>query len=487
MTRAWSVRSGRSRRRVDGFTLPGCLIGIVILGVLIALALWLFCPDPPPDPAICSEQVDAVEILPKTVHAAAGTSFTMDARVVDLSGGIIKVGACSEMQITWTSATPNLFADNGADMVLIDVPSTPGTNITDIVATVTRTVGNTTTTKASAASTIKITPSSAAGDFVEVAYTPGQRSVSVVIDAGEAGNVDCTVEDWTLAVVRRAWLDGKNLDDSTCSTAQLASFAPGLEAQFETAKAWTASEETRTVGQKPIFNWGADPSTAPNSARWFQVVIGMPTAAVNSLSAATDIMQLVDQSADENRLGIGFQYESNFAHLQTAQLDPTTSCSKSFLNNTMLPLSKDSFGNPFKIEQPFLFVIFVDDIAGTKKGWACDPIPFALGRAVYISVDAFVQLSTVVHEIGHTLALSLPLMGQGHANYIGSLGQDNIMWATTGDARKSRERLSAGQLFRMNIHTFGFANSLSPYWGIECQDEALLATVCPRLDQDPGT
>lgn len=467
-----SVRHKRSHEA--GFTLIEVLIVVVIISVLVSIVLALMPPPCCPPPSVAR-----VDIFPQKVYAAPGTRFLLDARVFGPTGEVIDVTQHSGLEIAWSSLTPGVVITNGTATVIVEVPTTPGTTM-DVTATVMRSFDGQSTDHSSTPVVIEITPATGDGDWIEVPYSQDQRPIAVLIEAGEAGGAGCVVTDWTLAVVQKARL-GRNLDDAAGCTPEFAVLGEDSEIVYDNTAYWTDQSETRIVTTEPVFGWADAANSAPDSHRYFNVVIGVPSGANNALAVATDHLKFASALMDASRIGIGLREGGGtFGHGFMQKVDPATACGETFIDDTMLD------GSVFEVADRILFVFFVDDVLGATKGWACDSIPNKEGRVVYIALNEF-ERSTVVHEMAHTFGLKAPLLGGGHANGLGALEEDNIMWGSRDrELRKHRNRLSVGQLFRINLDDAGWSATLSPGVTVDCQDDALLAGPCPKLDKDLG-
>jgi hypothetical protein len=435
--------------------------------------------DPPGIPSV--EQVD---VIPGTIHAAAGTSFQLEARVLSTAGRVIDIGDYPQITIEWTSTTPNLFVDATANPVLINVPNSPGTTITDIKAVVTRKVkrphwDDVSVKENTPAAQIKIAPdrpevgTPSNSDWFHVEYVPAQFPVVVLLDAGEGANC---VGDLTLAVVQTAFLERNLIQTVVGCTPEFAVFATGREMRFSDKASdivWTANTDDEQT-EDPL----------PESAfRSVGVFIGIDQDTGQVVNWVSEEIKRVAAYLDTNRVGIRFFPAGVFVHGHMEALDQATAC-KTETINAYLASDHDI------TLQPDLFVVFVPEITSQKQGFACLQVSGQVGRVIYLSWKQYLP-TTAVHEVGHMLSLMAPWIGSGngHANAIGSFRQDNLMWNSTDlEIRAHRSRFSIGQIFRMNLHTESWLNRILDATQLMVRDcqTATGAGVCPAIDKEPG-
>lgn len=119
-----------------------------------------------------------------------------------------------------------------------------------------------------------------------------------------------------------------------------------------------------------------------------------------------------------------------------------------------------------------LNIYYVSWLYGTR-GRACAPLRWRKYPVIFVEVHSELQ-TTLVHEIGHALGLTLP--EDGHADIVGGLDLSNVMtkgyrdWDAGG-----RRRLTVGQVFRMNTDS---ASWLS--WAMDAAGASVRGAV-PRL------
>lgn len=102
-----------------------------------------------------------------------------------------------------------------------------------------------------------------------------------------------------------------------------------------------------------------------------------------------------------------------------------------------------------------LNVYYVNGL-GKARGLACDRSENRSQNVIYIGWDKQSGTS-LVHEVGHTLGLTLPVMG--HIDTIRGLDRTNIMASGDFDTDPGgRRRLTVGQVFRMNTDSASWLN-----------------------------
>jgi hypothetical protein len=108
------------------------------------------------------------------------------------------------------------------------------------------------------------------------------------------------------------------------------------------------------------------------------------------------------------------------------------------------------------------------------RGRACPPHRWRKYPVIYVERDIKLQ-TTLVHEVGHALGLTVPK--DGHTNVVGGLDLSNVMtkgytdWDPGG-----RRRLTVGQVFRMNADS---ASWLS--WATVANGALVRESAAPRL------
>jgi hypothetical protein len=129
---------------------------------------------------------------------------------------------------------------------------------------------------------------------------------------------------------------------------------------------------------------------------------------------------------------------------------------------------------------------------GSLRGTTC---PWQEGRpeVIYVNRNDWVP-STLAHEVGHALGLTVPR--DGHTEVMKEFDLTNLMMCcNVGQDRLARTRLTVGQVFRMNADSGSWLNWASPGGTpirpgprVACQcgrDDP--AGLCPRLAEDVAT
>lgn len=452
----------------------------ILLVVLLALASCDGCNGDGNgdtwDPAGIPE-LGQVEVVPRTVYAAPGTSFQLEARVTDPVGRIVDVRDYEQISIAWSAGT-NLFPQNDENPVEVKVPNTPGAVISDVRATVRRVVnrpgGLEDSQVESDPATIRLAeaaPGGPATDRIVVEQVSGAPPAAVLLDARDEGGPDC-LDDWTLAVAGTADL-GRDLAGSCPSGAEIAIFAAGREMKFLDSSPWTVGGDEETHD--------------PLSPKWFrsvQVQVGVDADTGNVEAWGKLQIQEAEELLDRNRAGIGVEWVGHFEHKRDLPItDAEAACGTASVNAMLGPAWDVT-------SDKLLFVLFVPEIGDEGKGWACQPEAGWAGRVVFISWNGFTP-STLAHELGHTLSLRDPHLNfaNGHTNPLQGFTRANLMWSSSDfRTRSNRTHLSVGQVYRMNLHPASLLNLvLEPGLRVErsCQPD-LSQGVCPALAQDLG-
>lgn len=431
------------------------------------------------DPAGIPE-LDRVQVLPSTVHAAPGATFQLEARVLDPAERVVDVEAYSQISIAWSAGT-DLFPQNDRNPVTVKLPNAPGTVISDVRATVRRVVtrpgGTQESQVVSDPATIRLaqgTPGGQPTDRIFLEYVSGTPPSAVLLDARDEAGPEC-LEDWTLAVVGVADL-GRNLAGGCPPGAEMAIFSVGREMEYRGPS-----------GPSPWTSGRDDEKRDPLPPKWFrsvQVQVGVDADTGNVEGWGKLQVQEASELLDRNRAGIGVDWVGHFEHgRQVPVSDPGVACTTPSINEMLNPQWD-------VVTDKFLFVLFVPGIGDEGKGWTCQPQSDRQGQVIFIAWDEFTP-STLAHELGHALSLLGPYLNfaNGHTNHLDGFTRANLMWSS-GDfrVRTGRTHLSVGQVYRMNLHPKSLLNVyLDPVDRIErnCQED-LGPGVCPALAEDLG-
>lgn len=149
-----------------------------------------------------------------------------------------------------------------------------------------------------------------------------------------------------------------------------------------------------------------------------------------------------------------------------------------------------------KDEAGLLNVYYVNSLA-EYRGRTCDRHEGRRQDVIYVGWSPH-SPTTLIHEVGHALGLTLP--GQGHTDTIRGFDRSNVMMSGDYDLDPGgRRRLTAGQAFRMNADPGSWLNwAYNPPDGdpahrlreigaprLACQcGEQDPAGLCPRLGDD---
>lgn len=177
----------------------------------------------------------------------------------------------------------------------------------------------------------------------------------------------------------------------------------------------------------------------------------------------------------KNRLGIEF-VPIHMSQSSTAQVG---ACPRNYVSATM----------GIDLKPVRLNVAFVKTTSPANVGIACPPSTAGEGRIIVIDWD-LMSHETVAHEIGHSLGHERKNLGFYHVKSGSTPGfaATNLMHEKT--TAGSREWLTIGQVFRMNVDTGSWYQHATGIQGRHpakaCGCEPYEKQVCPRLDRQPA-
>ena len=239
---------------------------------------------------------------------------------------------------------------------------------------------------------------------------------------------------------------------------------------------WTPQADTADANsvQRPMLS-------LPVSLR---IVIG-GTGNLDSLRTVAKAIALGDFQAAtatlaENRVGVALEVVDTLVVATSDELIEVADC----ITGDALTPAGDRSG--------MLHVIYVNSMGGAR-GFTCAGTKNAPQPTIFIAWESE-EPSTLVHETGHVLGLTLP--GWGHSDGVAGLDATNVMRSGNSDQDPAgRYRLTVGQAFRMNADSGSWLSRARDTLGspvreadaprLPCQCGGKDPEgVCPRLSDD---
>lgn len=428
--------------------------------------------------------VNAVEIVPPTIHANQGEKFEIYAIARDILGTPIGQPG----PVTWSGGVT--FTSANSNPTLATAPTGNTSPVSFSVA-----IGGKTAT-----GRLILRPTTAAiSDEVRIAHAPGTPVEALLIDANEkltgSAATDCK-EDLLFWVAGSAGLD-RNL--TTGCTNRIAVFSIGHAVRFECMTGtprpncksnilnlWT--DGSNTIVRDPL----APPPLGVDLAVWYRVSQPESDArneATTAAGYATDIFRT-------QRAGIAFNIlrdAGGYNGTGRSLVDPDQQCTA----------IESNLG--FSAVSGVVNVVYVDEIlfgadAGVR-GLACERSDGG-PRIVVVSWARMVP-STLAHELAHLMGHMKSFYDPndwrgGHTSFLSTFDETNLMWsqenATVG---LERDRLTLGQVYRMHVDDRSWVNvtrrNLATGMVISsirtgdmerCQQAKETSTPCPKLHLD---
>lgn len=130
-----------------------------------------------------------------------------------------------------------------------------------------------------------------------------------------------------------------------------------------------------------------------------------------------------------------------------------------------------------------LYLYYVNAM-GNARGLACAGNDAHPQAAIFISWEAQ-SATTLVHEVGHALGLTLP--GKGHSDDLSGFDVGNVMTSGINDQDPNgRNRFSVGQVFRMNVDQASWLNWAADAAGVPVREPSAPRMGCQCGEQDPS-
>jgi hypothetical protein len=485
----------------NGFTLASFVFAAAVLAASLFGIYFIAnigeggTPDPDPPPGaptpgtplgdLQPPEVTGVEIRPATVYAAPQARFALEARVKNDDGLTVAVDPDIGITIEWSSLANGVFEDPSVNPVIVNVPDDPG-NTFQVEVRVTRTErqgGVETVTEFTDAADIAIAPNLEQGDnsdWVFAEHVDGNQPALALIQGVDGVG---PVEDWAVGVVGSVRL-GRNLMNSGGAKSEIAIFAQQRAMHLQPPDdPWTADPDQ--VDADPL------PAAPPTGFREITVRVGLHEDTPASRNWASDQVKLAAGLLDRNRVGIALDYlEPPFLHSRRDPItqeplplgaSPTAACDA--VNNDLAGF------DVFDPADVALYILLVPSFATGGRGWACDPTDDWESRVVYISLSEY-TVTTLAHEIVHHLSQMAPhTIAHGHTTGVAGFDPSNLMWGFLSlEKANARDRLTAGQMYRMNVHPQSWLNLTLPL-GMPitraCQSDVIKG-ICPALAADLG-
>lgn len=471
-------------RRTDTLGATWLVVVAVLIVIPIAILLALrnrnTTPVTPPVDQLFSglisvPKVDSVRV-PGPVYATPRSRFVLEALAKGYLGRNVPLSLFPEITIKW-SASPGIFIDDAVNPVEVVIPGNSDSVITVTAAVTVSETGEAPYTKASPPQTLHISspPTTVdASDWLFVEYLPGNAPAAALIRGMDGAT---KVLDWPVAVVDAVRL-GRNVSGGT---SELAVFSQDRGAVLVPSKKGGAGPFTSApdqVKEDPLPAWGS---------RSVPVRFGVgPTDTVTEALAKRDLA-FADAVLNANRVGIRLTWDGYFVYDRSDGEgnslpipDPTATCDTVNLDQMVAPASV--------LRDLTVFVLFVPSIGTDVRGWTCEAGADWVGRAVFLSEDEYTG-TTLAHEMGHVLALnSTWLPYYGHTFEIDGFDRSNLMQSENGLwERVSRDRLTLGQIYRMNAQEGSWLNGyVADPVERACTDDAKSSEPCPVLTTDLG-
>lgn len=469
-----------------------------------------------PVPTANTPVVDSVVVRPGTIHATAGSEFSLKAVAKGYLGLPVTVPAAPGLTIGWEvqGASSGVVQDAAANPAIVVAPQSPGTSF-QLRARVTRArPGWPDQDTWSHWVTVNVTPDVTAAeggtddsDWIRVEHIPGNPPAAVLVQAAEGS---AEVADWAVGIVGAGRL-GHDFQSPGSATAGAGYAAGGTAAgpselavfaRDRAMELWPPEGPPACRADPPACPWTqgmdflvADPLDEPLfRVLPLQAAVVDLSAQVAGVPVATWAEGQAKQAfamLNGLRAGIGLSWDTTFQH---ALRDPDTGAPAPVENPDAVCGAIDTYISPHSVRQPIpeLFIVFVPGIlgaAGPLTGFTCTPFVDWVGRVILISTNDY-NVTTLVHEIGHVLSLNGSYLdgAGGHTNGRPGFDIGNLMDKTDYlPYRAARSHLTLGQLYRMNAHPHSWLNTIL---GTDLMTRSCATSpdrgVCPALAADLG-
>lgn len=400
--------------------------------------------DEPPAPETeeeLSSQVGLVEIIPPHVYVtpppadpSAPTRFQLQVRVWDSkqelipeSDGYVPNWEASE---DWVS-----FVALDGHKAVVEISQYPPL---PYQVTVSAGIGGTSSTDATI--TILQDPTSITSDRILAKHTMGAApSVAFVDGLLEIVDDAKCIDDGTLAFVRVA-LPGNLVWGCQSADAELSLFSSQSGMTYRNDIQWQPGEDVvdleisqPDIRKLPIKIWIAVQDDNLNEVDLAAFKKEVSDQAMLDVELANDILET-------NRVGITLAVVGDIPGYVDGMQNHYYKCIDQFAIRTSGVLN----------------VYYVNNVH-LGRAHTCTRNEVQGEDIIHISWNLHSPTS-LVHEIGHALALLMP--GRyGHTDYLEGFRVDNVMWGWLDDRqKKNRDHFSLGQAFRMNVDRYSWIN-----------------------------
>lgn len=423
--------------------------------------------------------VTAVAVVPPLVYAGRNATqtatFELEARIWTgaLSDRHRMADSARIADLQWSSSQPWLvLVRQHDDRALFSIANSfPGDGAEAIV---TARIGSTSGT----ARLVMVTPGKAEGNDTLVGpYTDDLPPASVVVNGVRSSGESCTV---SMVGFVRASILGQLQAPCPSPAAPWGIALLGVDQAVTLEKYdWTASDDAvdrsaakEPVRELPVAVWIA---IGPNA---LEPEEDAGTLRQEVMDVALADLELADTLFLRSRAGIGFYLA-----------DSTTITSP----QTLAAIGNDCFAaNALSThyEPGVINLYYVRELAD-MRGVECGSQRTAQ-NAIYLAWKAH-SATTLTHELGHLLSLTLPR--DGHTDALPGFDLTNVMASGLSDAdARGREEFTTGQVFRMNADSASWLNwartnghlvreASAPRLACQCRlDDS--APPCPTLVSD---
>ena len=406
-----------------------------------------------------------IEIVPSSVivqHDRPVTSFELEARL--WTGALADRRSIIEVDgytLTWTSSQSWLkkTGQQGFRAVFtIDQANIQGT------ATVQVTAGN----KVSNPTTVTVVNGPGPGeDFLTATYTPGQvPDVALVSGVRNAAGGPCVLTFKAFVagmrlgnVVDGCTGPGRAWKSAVLSVGHKSVVATGQwTPQQNTVNAGALQGASRVIPVALRVMLGDNALSAPDLAKLRDTTM---TLALAEFEAANGTLT-------STRTGV------KLAKPDTATIVNLTPTEVNTDGEVAVAGCRDGDERTSSRDVSGKLNVYYVNLPNNIRGQTCPPYHLRNYPVIYVGVHTKLQ-TTLVHEVGHALGVTLPQ--DGHVDNVGGLDVSNVMTSGYADwDRGGRRRLTVGQVFRMNTDS---ASWLS--WAKDATNALVRESAEPRL------
>lgn len=448
------------------------LVGVVAVAAVLALPVLPLVPLPtlplPCAPGevcfLCDsrglEDVDHVELDPAEVYAGPGQQFQISAVPV-LGNGLPVLG--QGIPVTWAEV-PFLQSQSSSTTASFSIPEE---GLPQLISNISATVADGTTL---APGWVRIgSPDSTEAFTLEIRHLPGSAPEAVLVRPRQQSNEGACVVTGTTAMAMAGVAVLDDLVTGVCPP-EIAVFMQGAAA--------------RLIEAVPVGDALTTPSFAlqePMEERHvlveFDISRVTTTDTAAFLAGVAKAMELADHLFRTNRTGIKLVWKQvAFGGSDLSPgLDP---CGSDTLLEQRLGVrvTTDAASDGYRLPDHTARVVYTNSMSDTQKGVHCARTPHR-GPVIVISANKLQYTTTLTHELAHMFGLGgeqLPRHGHTDTPGSGFTAANILAGATSPCIGQSRNRLSLGQIYRMN-----FAADSWMRVRCQCEDSAETPDVNP--------